>query len=335
MTTTTTTAGDARSPPRAAPCARSGSTRSRSPAASGRERQAVNGAATPRAHRALDGARGLDRQLRRRRGGHPVRQHGGGREFSDSEVYKLLEAMAWEIGRTGRRRPRRPVPRARRPDRRRPGARRLPQHQLRPARAAPAVLRPRVGPRALLLRPPVPGGGRARPDASRRRRRPGRRRPPRGRPRRRDVRPGRDRVASAGTPRSSPRSPSWAGPPGSAATSTRPRCSSSAAAPGPSRDIELGRAYYQDDVPVREATVLRGHAVRANYLAAGAVDVAVETDDDGPARRADHPVGEHGRAPHLRHRRPGLAPRGRGVRRRLRAARRTAPTPRRARASAR
>jgi len=32
-------------------------------------------------------------------------------------------------------------------------------------------------------------------------------------------------------------------------------------------------------VPVREATVLRGHAVRANYLAAGAVDVAVETDD--------------------------------------------------------
>ncbi len=44
-------------------------------------------------------------------------------------------------------------------------------------------------------------------------------------------------------------------------------------------DIEYGRGYYQDDVPVREATVLRGHAVRANYLAAGAVDVAVETDD--------------------------------------------------------
>lgn len=44
-------------------------------------------------------------------------------------------------------------------------------------------------------------------------------------------------------------------------------------------DIELGRAYYQDDVPVVRATVLRGHAVRANYLAAGAVDVAVETDD--------------------------------------------------------
>ncbi|MWB98115.1 glycoside hydrolase family 127 protein [Agromyces seonyuensis] len=45
-------------------------------------------------------------------------------------------------------------------------------------------------------------------------------------------------------------------------------------------DIEWGRSYYQDDVPVREATVLRGHAVRANYLAAGAVDVAVDSGDD-------------------------------------------------------
>jgi DUF1680 family protein len=45
-------------------------------------------------------------------------------------------------------------------------------------------------------------------------------------------------------------------------------------------DIEFGRAYFQDDVPLREATVLRGHAVRATYLASGAVDLAVETDDD-------------------------------------------------------
>ena len=44
-------------------------------------------------------------------------------------------------------------------------------------------------------------------------------------------------------------------------------------------DIEFGRAYFQDDVPVRSAGVLRGHAVRATYLAAGAVDVAVETGD--------------------------------------------------------
>jgi DUF1680 family protein len=46
------------------------------------------------------------------------------------------------------------------------------------------------------------------------------------------------------------------------------------------RDIEFGRSYYQDDVPVREATVLRGHAVRAGYLSAGAVDVAVERGDE-------------------------------------------------------
>jgi DUF1680 family protein len=45
-------------------------------------------------------------------------------------------------------------------------------------------------------------------------------------------------------------------------------------------DIEWGRAYFQDDQPIREATVLRGHAVRAGYLAAGAVDVAVEQGDD-------------------------------------------------------
>jgi uncharacterized protein len=42
----------------------------------------------------------------------------------------------------------------------------------------------------------------------------------------------------------------------------------------------FGRAYYQDDVPVRDAEVLRGHAVRALYLASGAVDVAVDTGDD-------------------------------------------------------
>ncbi|MEU8053420.1 glycoside hydrolase family 127 protein [Micromonospora haikouensis] len=45
------------------------------------------------------------------------------------------------------------------------------------------------------------------------------------------------------------------------------------------RDVEFGREYYQDDLPVRQATALRGHAVRANYLAAGAVDVAVELKD--------------------------------------------------------
>ncbi|MEI4273976.1 beta-L-arabinofuranosidase domain-containing protein [Klenkia sp. LSe6-5] len=45
-------------------------------------------------------------------------------------------------------------------------------------------------------------------------------------------------------------------------------------------EIEFGRSYFQDDVPVREADVLRGHAVRATYLSSGAVDLAVETGDD-------------------------------------------------------
>lgn len=44
-------------------------------------------------------------------------------------------------------------------------------------------------------------------------------------------------------------------------------------------DIEYGPGYFQDEVPVRDASTLRGHAVRALYLSAGAVDVAVETGD--------------------------------------------------------
>ena len=40
-----------------------------------------------------------------------------------------------------------------------------------------------------------------------------------------------------------------------------------------------GRAYWQDHAPVREAPEVAGHAVRQLYLDAGAVDVAVETGD--------------------------------------------------------
>lgn len=43
---------------------------------------------------------------------------------------------------------------------------------------------------------------------------------------------------------------------------------------------EFGWRYFQDAVPVRSGEALHGHAVRALYLAAGAVDVAVETGDD-------------------------------------------------------
>jgi DUF1680 family protein len=43
--------------------------------------------------------------------------------------------------------------------------------------------------------------------------------------------------------------------------------------------FEFGAAFWQDDLRVRDASVLRGHAVRALYLAAGAADVAVDLDD--------------------------------------------------------
>jgi DUF1680 family protein len=43
----------------------------------------------------------------------------------------------------------------------------------------------------------------------------------------------------------------------------------------------LDASYFQDDIPVRDADAWRGHAVRALYLAAGAVDVAVDTADTG------------------------------------------------------
>src|SRR5699024_462769 len=45
-------------------------------------------------------------------------------------------------------------------------------------------------------------------------------------------------------------------------------------------EISFGPDYFQDDVPAAEASVLRGHAVRALYLTAGAIDAAVESGDD-------------------------------------------------------
>lgn len=43
--------------------------------------------------------------------------------------------------------------------------------------------------------------------------------------------------------------------------------------------IQFPPEYFQDDVPIRDATVLRGHAVRALYLSAAAADAAVEAGD--------------------------------------------------------
>ncbi|MFJ4784924.1 glycoside hydrolase family 127 protein [Streptomyces sp. NPDC088794] len=42
-----------------------------------------------------------------------------------------------------------------------------------------------------------------------------------------------------------------------------------------------GAGYWQDHVPVREATTVTGHAVRQLYLLAGATDLAVEAGDAG------------------------------------------------------
>src|SRR5699024_1531293 len=44
-------------------------------------------------------------------------------------------------------------------------------------------------------------------------------------------------------------------------------------------DIEFGRGYFQDDQPIRDAEVLRGHAVRALYLSDWAIDAAVDRGD--------------------------------------------------------
>jgi len=51
---------------------------------------------------------------------------------------------------------------------------------------------------------------------------------------------------------------------------------------GQERIVAYGRepAYFSDRVPVREQTTVEGHAVRAVYLGAGAADVAIELGDD-------------------------------------------------------
>jgi DUF1680 family protein len=45
-------------------------------------------------------------------------------------------------------------------------------------------------------------------------------------------------------------------------------------------DSGRGHRYLQDYLPIRETVTLEGHAVRAMYLEAGVVDVAVETGDE-------------------------------------------------------
>jgi len=44
-------------------------------------------------------------------------------------------------------------------------------------------------------------------------------------------------------------------------------------------DGPFGPAYYQDDQPVRDSTIMRGHAVRALYLNAGVTDLYLQTGE--------------------------------------------------------
>ena len=128
------------------------------------------------------------------------RSQGGhrGMVFSDSDVYKWLEALAWETHATALTRARAPRGRDDGAGRCRPAGRRLPE-QLLAARRPRALERPRDGARALLRGALDPGGGRRGPDglATPPRRRTACRRPARRRLRLRlgspDGRPPRDR----------------------------------------------------------------------------------------------------------------------------------------------
>ncbi len=63
-----------------------------------------------------------------------------------------------------------------------------------------------------------------------------------------------------------------------------------------------GDGYFQDEQPIRDTTSITGHAVRALYLEAGVVDVAVETGDTELLQTLTHPLGRHGRHQALHHR---------------------------------
>ena len=160
-------------------------------------------------------------------------------------------------------------------------------------------------------------------------------RPPRGRPRGRGVRPGRHRVRLRARRRSSPRWRSWAAPPGSAATSTRPRCSSSAAAPGRSRTSSsagrttrttsrCGRRPSCAGTPCGPTTWPPARSTsRSRPTTTDLLDALTTQWENTVARRTYVTGGQ------------GSQHEGEAFGARLRAARRTARTPRRAPASAR
>ena len=200
-----------------------------------------------------------------------------GMMFADSDVYKLMEAMAWEVGRSGSADADERFRSLTVGHRARAGGRRLPQHRVRARRTAAALQRPRVGPRAVQRRPPLPGG-----------RRPGPHPGPTSSSRSHGASPTTcaTRSADGGIERVCGHPEIELGLVELARLTGEQRYLDQAApfverrGRGTLGEIQFGPAYFQDDIPIRDATVFRGHAVRALYLAAGAVDVAVETGDD-------------------------------------------------------
>ncbi len=85
-------------------------------------------------------------------------------------------------------------------------------------------------------------------------------------------------------------------------------------------DSGFGRRYLQDHLPVRERTTEVGHAVRALYLEAGVTDVATETNDTELLNGSITRWADMVATKTVADRRQRLAPRGRVVRRPLRAA---------------
>ena len=82
-------------------------------------------------------------------------------------------------------------------------------------------------------------------------------------------------------------------------------------------DIEFGREYFQDDMPIaRGDGAARSRGAR-QLPERGRRRRGGRVRRRPAARRAGHPVGEHARPPHVPHRRPGISSPGRGIRRGL------------------
>ncbi|MFU8947844.1 glycoside hydrolase family 127 protein [Mycetocola zhadangensis] len=215
-----------------------------------------------------------------------------GREFSDSDVYKLLEAMAWEIGRTG--------------DERLDARFRALVARIEPVQEPDGYLntkfgRPGQAPRysdlqwghelysyGHLLQAAVARGRSAGPDDALVRL----------------ARRAADHVCDTfgeggiesvcGHPEVEMALVEFGRFTGETRYLDQARLFINRRGSGVLGDIELGRSYYQDDIPVRDAEVLRGHAVRAVYLAAGAVDLGIEDEEtelvDAVVRQLDRTV---------------------------------------------